>query len=176
MLTSFTTYFVWLIWMKPRNLALIGFFIIALCHNPSLGLTTKARACKGASQEVSMGVTSHAPESVGKCEGMNLHTPKWAPTLGVGVSMDSQIFKERLQGSKPMGLRSSLNHWEDLGTYMFKVGLYDPFGHFKHKLWLKEGSEVKLAIWLSTIKSRESPDFLTFRWCVTYRWKALVKV
>jgi hypothetical protein len=29
---------------------------------------------------------------------------------------------------------------------MFKMGLHDPFGHFKYKLWLKEGPGVKLAI------------------------------
>jgi len=37
---------------------------------------TKARACKVASQEGSLGVTSHAPGSAKGCEGMNLHTPK----------------------------------------------------------------------------------------------------
>ncbi len=46
------------------------------CCNPSLGLVTKARACKGASQEGSPGVTSHVLESVGECEGMNPHIPK----------------------------------------------------------------------------------------------------
>jgi hypothetical protein len=66
------------------------------CHNPNLGLTTKAKACKGAGQEGSPGVTSHAPESVGKCEWMNPHTPKWAPTLGVGVPMDFRIFRKWL--------------------------------------------------------------------------------
>jgi len=60
-----------------------------MCHNLSHGLAMKAKACKGASQKGSHGITSHAPGRVGKCEGMNLHTPKWAPTLGVGVSMDS---------------------------------------------------------------------------------------
>jgi hypothetical protein len=30
------------------------------------------------------------------------------------------------------------------------------FGHLQPKLWAKEGSRVKLAVWLSTIKSRES--------------------
>jgi hypothetical protein len=29
---------------------------------------------------------------------------------------------------------------------MFKMGLHDPFGHLKHKLWPKERSGVKLAI------------------------------
>jgi hypothetical protein len=72
------------------------------CRNPSLGLVTKAKVCKGAGQEGSPGVTSHASKSVGECEGMNPHNPKWALILGVGVSMDSQIFKERLQGSNPL--------------------------------------------------------------------------
>jgi len=47
-----------------------------VCHNPNLGLVTKARACKVGGQEGSLGFTSHALENVGKCEGMNLHTPK----------------------------------------------------------------------------------------------------
>jgi hypothetical protein len=29
---------------------------------------------------------------------------------------------------------------------MSKMGSHDPFGHFKHKLWPKEGPKVKLAI------------------------------
>jgi hypothetical protein len=65
-------------------------------HNPSLGLVIKARACKVASQEGSMGVTFHAFGNVGECEGRNPHILKWAPTLGVGVPMDSQIFREQL--------------------------------------------------------------------------------
>jgi hypothetical protein len=46
------------------------------CRNLSLGVATKAGACKGAGQEGSLGVTSHAPGNVGECEGMNTHTPK----------------------------------------------------------------------------------------------------
>ncbi len=29
---------------------------------------------------------------------------------------------------------------------MFKMGSHDPFGYLKHKLWPKEGLEVKLPI------------------------------
>jgi len=47
-----------------------------------------------------------------------------------------------LQGPKSIGLKSLLYHWKDLGMYMFKMGSYDPFGHFKHKLWLKEMSKI----------------------------------
>jgi hypothetical protein len=61
---------------------------LASCRNLSLGLTIKAKACKGASQKGSPGITSHAPRSVRKCEGMNFHTPKGTPTLGVGVMVD----------------------------------------------------------------------------------------
>jgi hypothetical protein len=60
--------------------------------------------------------------------------------------MDSQIFKEQLQGSKSIEFGSFLYHWKALGTYMSKVGLHDPFGHLKHKLWPKKGPGVKLAI------------------------------
>jgi hypothetical protein len=54
------------------------------------------------------------PRSEGKCEGMNLHTPKGASTLGVwtldGLPMDSRIFRKRFQGSKLNGLESFLYH------------------------------------------------------------------
>jgi hypothetical protein len=73
-----------------------------MCYNPSLGLATKARACKGAGQEWSPWVTFHAPRNVGGCEGMNPHIPKWTPTLGVGVPIDSWIFKGWLQGQNSL--------------------------------------------------------------------------
>jgi hypothetical protein len=90
---------------------------------------------------------------------LNLHTLKWTPILGVGVLMDSQIFRMWLQGSEPIGLKHSLYHWKDLGTWMSKMGSHDSFGHLKHKLWPKEGLGVKLTMWFSTIKSQESPQF-----------------
>jgi len=62
------------------------------------------------------GVTSHTPGSVGKCEGVNPHTAKATPTLGDGVPLDSQNFREQFQGSKLNGLKRSLYHWKDLGT------------------------------------------------------------
>jgi len=56
------------------------------------------------------------PGSEGKCEGMNPNTPKGASTLRIGVSVDSRMFREQLQGSKPNGLKSSLYHWKDIET------------------------------------------------------------
>jgi len=86
----------------------------SLCCNPSLRIATKARACESASQVWSPRITFHGFISVGKCEGMNPHTPKWAPILGVGVPMDSQIFIEKLQGSKTIWSKSSLYHWKTI--------------------------------------------------------------
>jgi len=53
---------------------------------------TKARVCKVAGQEGSLGVTPHALGSVGNSEGMNLHTPKGASTLGVWSPSGLQNF------------------------------------------------------------------------------------
>ncbi len=63
------------------------------CHKLSLGLTTKAMACKVAGQDESPGVTLHASECVRLCEGMNIHIPKGVFISGIGLPMDSRIFK-----------------------------------------------------------------------------------
>jgi hypothetical protein len=55
---------------------------VAICHNPSLGLATKAKACKSASQEGSPGVTFHAPASANEpshSQG-NSHFGSWSPS------------------------------------------------------------------------------------------------
>ncbi len=70
----------------------------------------KARGCKVVGQEGSSGVMPHAPKSARECEGIDPHTPKGTPILGIGVLMDFRMFKERLQGSKANGLKSSLYH------------------------------------------------------------------
>jgi len=49
------------------------------------------------------------------------------------------------------------------------MGLHDPFGYLKHKLWPKERPKVNLTIWLPTTKSRKSPWFT----CMKVAWKAL---
>jgi len=67
-------------------------------------------------QKGSMGFTFHVFRNVGECEGMNPHPPKVGAHLGVGVPMDSRIFNDQLQGSKPIGLRGSLYHWKVLTT------------------------------------------------------------
>ncbi len=74
----------------------IGFVVSTTIIIATLALGSQPRACKGASQERSSGVEFHALESIGECEGMNPHTPKGAPTLGVGVLVDFWIFRKQL--------------------------------------------------------------------------------
>jgi hypothetical protein len=67
----------------------------------------------------SPGITSHTPKNVRSAreyEGVNPHTPKTTPTLGDGIPVDSQNFREQFQGSKFNGLWPSLYHWKALGT------------------------------------------------------------
>jgi len=62
----------------------------------ALGLQPRQRAYKVVGQEGSSRVTLHTFRSVGKCEGVNPHTPKVTPILRNGLPMDSQIFKRPL--------------------------------------------------------------------------------
>jgi hypothetical protein len=89
-----------------------NYFYNFYCRNPSLGLTTKARGCKVVGQEGSSGGMPRVPGSARDFEGIDPHTPKGTPTLGVGVPVDSRMFKEQLHGSKPNGLKIFLYHWK----------------------------------------------------------------
>jgi hypothetical protein len=109
--------------LKPNSLEMQMWHIIihrekayTTCGNPNFGLATKAKGLQGCRPRGSLGVTSHTSGSVRKCEGVNPHTPKAIPTLGDGVPMDSQSFRERFEGSKLNGLWRSLYHWKALGT------------------------------------------------------------
>ncbi len=103
------SFFVFLIlgrtfFLSSRKLVMHFVTTLALGSQPKQGLAkvrTKRWSPKG---------TFHAPRSVGECEGMNLHTLKWVPTLGVGAPMNFLIFRKQLQGSKPIGLKISLYH------------------------------------------------------------------
>ncbi len=49
-------------------------------------------------------------KNVGRCEGMNPHTPKWALTLGIEVPIDPRIFKEQFQRPELIELKNFLYH------------------------------------------------------------------
>jgi hypothetical protein len=60
-----------------------------ICRNPSIWLATKARGLRGCGPKSRPGshiTCSQECKESRECEGMNPHTPKWTPTLGVGES------------------------------------------------------------------------------------------
>jgi len=65
-------------------------------HDLSLGFATKGNGLRRCGPIVKLGITFHAHGSVGECEGMNPHTLKYTPTLGVGVPVEFRIFKTQL--------------------------------------------------------------------------------
>jgi hypothetical protein len=70
------------------------------CHNFKLGFVTKlARGMERWQSNMQPRSHIHALGSARECEGMSPHTPKRAPILGVGVPRDSQIFREKFEGS-----------------------------------------------------------------------------
>jgi hypothetical protein len=83
------------------------------------------------------------------------HSQKWE----LGVLRDSRKFRARFEGPNIFALVRSWCHWKGLEVHMSKMASHEPFGHLQPKLWAKEGSGVKLAVWLPTTKSRESTCF-----------------
>jgi hypothetical protein len=139
-----------------------------MCRNPSLGLVTKARAYKSAGQEGSSGVTFHAPRSVKKCEGMNPHTPKGTPTLGVGVLMDSWILESNCKGQNSLDWNVPYIIEKLLGRRCLK------WVHMTHlDIWntsygQKKGRESNWQFDSRPLKVRNRLNFIACRWHATY--------
>jgi hypothetical protein len=72
-----------------RPTSLLPYTLVMFCHDPNLGLMTKAKGMERHKLIMQLWSHIHTPRSVRKREGMNPHTPKWAPTLGIEVLMDS---------------------------------------------------------------------------------------
>jgi hypothetical protein len=130
----------------------INILIIGYCYNLSFGLTTKARACKVANQKeawewrkVWRNELSHSQRSF---HLGSLESP-WTP----------ESSESNCRGQNPTEWKVFLYHWKVIELQMSKLGSHDPFEHFKHELWAKERPEVKLGVWLPTIKSKKLTQF-----------------
>jgi hypothetical protein len=145
------------------------------CRNLNHGLTTKARVCKGAGQKWSLKVTFHAFGSVGECEGMNPHIPKWAPTLKVGVPMDSWIFRKVFQGSKFIGLNSFFTIGKLFKQKCLKWACMAHLNTQKTSYGQKKGQESKSQFESRPLKVRNYTEIGVCRWNVAYIQKALDK-
>jgi hypothetical protein len=72
---------------------------------------TNARAWKGVSKKCNPWM---AFTLLGMQENVRkwTHTPKWTPTLGVGIPMESWILIKQFQISKLIELKFFLHHWK----------------------------------------------------------------
>jgi len=76
--------------------------------------------------------------------------------------VNSQIFIEQLQESKLNGLKISLYHRKDIGTYMSKMGSHDPIWTLKTQVMVKR--KVKSQIGNLTLDhSNSGIDLISLR-------------
>jgi hypothetical protein len=137
-----------------------------LCCNLNLGLATKARGLHGCGPRGRLGSHFTCSWECKECEGMNPHTPKWIPIVGIRVPNGLPNFHSTISGVKTHWFEDFFISSKNIETWMFKMNSHDSFGHLKYKLWSKEKLGVKVTIWLLTIKSWELPHF--HKWRVTY--------
>jgi hypothetical protein len=86
---------IWVMWYtQSRGVSCLGDFLeirspswawLENCRNRRLGLTTKARGLQGCGPRGRPGSHFTCSRECKECEGMNPHTPKGTPMLGVGV-------------------------------------------------------------------------------------------
>jgi len=78
------------------------------------------------------------------------------PKVGIWSPQGLPQFQSSTTEGKTLRLEVLFIPLERSWSVDAKNGLAWACGHLQHKLWAKEGPEVKLAIWLPTMKSRES--------------------
>jgi hypothetical protein len=136
------------------------------CRNPNLGLMTKARACKVANQERSLGMKESVRE--------------WTLTLLKELSLwelESWWIPECLEsdckGQNPIARRI----FHTIGKLLKLKCL--KWAHMTHlDIWntsygQKKGRKSNWQFDSRRLKVGNPPDFFMCRWHATYRWKAL---
>jgi hypothetical protein len=89
-------------WVITGSLVVLWGTMGEIVATLALGLQPRQKGLQGCGPRRSQGDTSHTPESVRKCEGVNPHTPKATPTLGDGVPMESQNSESDFRGQNSM--------------------------------------------------------------------------
>ncbi len=134
---------------------------------------TKGRACKGAGQEWSLGVTVHASESVGRCEGMNPHTPSGLPLWELESQWTSKSSKSNCKGQNSLDWRIFYTIKKLLKHKFLKWACKCHLSTWNTSYGQKKGQESNCQFESRPLKVRNRPDLLACKWHVTYYWKAL---
>ncbi len=100
------------IYNKWRSLANLNPTCVATL---SLGLATKARGLQGYEPRERPKNNVTSSHECKECEGMNLHTPKWIPMLGIGIPNGLPNLQSVILGVKTHHLEdffiSLKNYW-----------------------------------------------------------------
>jgi hypothetical protein len=113
--------------------------------------------------------------SVGECEGMNPHTLKWISTLGIGISMDSQIFKGNCKGQITLDWKVPYISGKLLELKYLKWARMTHLGIWNRSYGQKKGRESNCQFDSQPLKVKNRPNLLMFKWRATYHWKTFDK-
>jgi hypothetical protein len=164
-------------------LAFVGIDLCVLfnisCRNPGLGLATKARGLQSCGPSSRPGSHITCSRDCRECEGMNLHTPKWIPMLGVGERWSPKGTPKTSEGD--LRLQDSMA----CGTLYINGKLLEgrclKWARIAHLyIWntsygQKKGLESNSQFDFWPLKVGNRPNLLSCRECATYRWKCLNK-
>jgi len=141
-------------------------FKIFLCHNPSLRLATKARACKVAGQEGSPGVKESVRE-------WTLALPKELALWELESWWTPKCSEIDCKGQNPMAQGVLYTIGKLLKHKCLKWARMTHLDIWNTSYGQKKGRESNWQFDSWPLKVRNRPNFLAWKWCATYRWKAL---
>jgi hypothetical protein len=105
------------------------------------------------------------------CKGMNPHIPKWTPTLEVGISMHSWIFKNNLKGQNSLDWRVIYTIENLLKHRCLKWVFMKYLNAYNTSYIEKKDRESKCQFDFRPVKVRNCPELHACRWLATYCWK-----
>ncbi len=135
-----------------------------ICCNPSLGLATKARACKVASQE-------RKPGSERKCEGMNPHIPRELPPWELESRCTVECLENDCKGQNSMDWKVIYTIAKLLKRRCLKWARMTHLDIWNTSYGRKKGRKSNWQFDFWPLKVGNRLDFLVWRWHATYRWK-----
>jgi hypothetical protein len=145
------------------------------CYNPSFGLATKARACKGVGKKWSPGITFHAPGSVGECEGMNPTLPSELPLWELESRWTLESSKGNYKGQNSLNWKVHYIIEKLLELRCLKWARMTHLSTWNTSYGQKKGRCSNYQFDSQTLKVGNCPDLLVCKWHATYHWKALNK-
>jgi len=137
-----------------------------LCHNLSMGLATKAKACKVVGQQES-------PRMKKSVREWTLTPPKELPLWELESWWTLECSKSDCKDQNPMAQKVLYTIGNLLKRRCLKWARITYLDIWNTSYGQKKGRELNWQFDSRPLKVKNHPDFLACRWCATYCWKAL---